>query len=175
MQDEAKVIKGSKAPAGERRLLTHRVHFVSLRQEAEDNAPFVARVLGVDNVDAVAEMLQRFGGDLLRRASWAMHTATQKAVDEAISLIRDPDYYQTVRERRRRDRAREELRKQDEFEKRRNPPKPTLDEVRRQIKWAQDEVARHAEWGAKSAERLAELEKTEAELLAEMDSDEVVM
>lgn len=175
MQDEAKLIKGSKTPASERRLLTHRVHFVSLQQEAEDEAPFVARILGVDNVDLVAEILRRFGGVLLRRASWAMHTATQKAIDEAVSLIQDPDYYQTVRERRRRDRAREELRKQDEFEKRRNPPKPTLEEVRRDIHWAKENVARHAEWGARSAERLAELQKIEAELLSEVDAQEIVM
>ena len=175
MRDEAKVIKDSKKETPERRLLTHRVHFVSLQQEAEDSAPRIARALQVSNVNAVAEMLQWFGSTLLRRASWAMHTATQKAIDEAVSLIQDPDYYQTVRERRRRERAREEVRRQEGWERRKNPPRPTLDEVQRKIKWTRDDIARNTEWVAKGTERLAELEKVEAELLAEVDSKEIVM
>lgn len=175
MQEEAKLIKDRKAPAQKDRLLNHRVHFVSLRQEAEDHAPRIAHALQVPNVSAVAEMLEWFGSVLLGHAARAMETATQKAINEAVSLIRDPDYHQTVKERRRRERGREQARQQEEREKRKNPPKPTLEEVQGSIHWAKKNLAQYEDWTAKSVIRLAELEKVEAELLSEVEAQEIVM
>lgn len=173
--DEAKVLREAKAARPEGRLLTHRVNFVSLRQEADDYAPRIAAALHVGNVAAMSEMLQWFGEALLRRASWAMATATRKAIEEAANLIKDPDYHQTVKERRRRWRARQLAADADAEERRRNPPKPTLEEVQRDLKWARENVARYVEWGASSAQRVAELENLEAQLTAEIETDETVM
>lgn len=173
--ESARVVRQAKARRPEGRLLSHRVQFVSLQQEAEDHAPFVARALHVSDVDTVVQQLCRFGSSLLFHTSFALQTASEKAVSEAISLIQDPDYYQTVKERRRRWRARRMADEATRLEQRRNPPKPTLEQVQREIKQARADIERYIEWGASSSRRLQQLQETEAELLSEIETDEAVM
>lgn len=172
---DPKLLKPKKParPAG--RLLSHRVQFVSLQQEADDAAPHIAKSLNISDVSAISAMLQHFGSTLLFRASFAFETATKKAIEEASNLIQDPDYHQTVKERRRRDRARQQLADEEREAKRRNPPKPTLEEVQHELTWTRQNAARYAEWAESCNAKVAELEKLEAELIAASDSEEPFM
>lgn len=172
--ESARVVNERRArPKSEGKLLSHRVNFISLRQEAEDEAPRAAYILQVADVNAVADMLESFGKFLLSRTVYAFETATQKALNEAACLIKDPDYHQTVKERRRRNRARRKDEEMEEFERRKKAL--TLEGVQRQIEWARENVKRYEKWTADSAEHLAELERKEAELIAAAGIEEVLM
>lgn len=161
---------------GERKLLSHRVQFVSTRQFVEDNFPFIAQHLKSDDAGQVKNALLWFANHLVWDTGFAFETATKKAIAEASSLIQDPDYYETVRIRRQRDRARRKADEQEQWEKRHNPPPPTLADVQRDLRYVAQSVIYHEGNLAALAVRANELRQKEAALLVEQtEAEEGVM
>jgi len=61
------------------------------------------------------DLLAKFGKHLLQATAWAYKTAAGNGIDQALALIEDPEYFETVKRRRQLDLERQ--RKHDDEQK----------------------------------------------------------
>lgn len=102
-----------KAKADEHPLVNHRWQLMSLEDTvdyalgdpwAEGGHPDFSSADGHARLKAA---LMRFGQDILSRLSFDLEKAASKGINQALALIQDPAYYETVKNRNRRSRARQ--------------------------------------------------------------------
>lgn len=107
------------------KLISHRVHYTSLKHLIEDLLPRWSPdkppdFSGEDGREKLKGLLQRFGEQLLWSIQMDLEKGAAKGIQETLALIQDPDYYETIKQRRKRDRARsDEYRKAQESEQQR--------------------------------------------------------
>lgn len=111
----------------EKPLLSMRVNFPSAEQYVEDYLHQFVAAFQMDD-DGAAQMkgalirfLERFMFDM----ESALVLGATKGIEEALNLIRNPKYYEVVKERRKRDRERAAEYRKEQEEAKLNPPPRT--------------------------------------------------
>lgn len=90
-------------------IVSYRNEFFSVQDEVEQKLGTLNRSRPIDLTnDAVYESFEGFLLDfaltILRRAHWAFKRAAERGMEEAERLVQDPNYYETLRARRQRQR-----------------------------------------------------------------------
>jgi hypothetical protein len=121
------------------KLLSNRAHFPSTKDMAENYSfEFVRGLeLSTEQQPKVQQALEKILESFMWELRSALEVGLRRGVQETINLIQDPDYYETVKNRnkRQREQSRQQREKweqeQQEFTRRKS--NPTLDEVKQDV------------------------------------------
>lgn len=144
--------------------VTKRMHLTSLEDVVNDALERFPRRpvdLGDEKVrESLREWLTQFADSLALHLEMDFQSAAKRGIEEAAKLIRDPEYYETVKKRRQSyKRQEEECRKQQEEERERHRRgEYTSEERERKIAYLKSSIEHSKKWLALEQEQLLKLE-----------------
>lgn len=149
------------------KLLSNRVHFTSLRELVEDLVPEwkagMPDFVGEEGYKKLRESFFKFGEILLQNVIRDVEQGAAKGIQEALTLITDPTYYETKRKRRKRDVEAEKAAQFEQQQKRQRWERGEYTPEEREV-WIGDtkrSIKFHEEALAVARQRLLKLESTE--------------
>ena len=154
-----------------RKLISKRVNFPSTHEMAERYSYGFAAKFGFDEENRIfiKTALAQIFSSLLSDLQSALITGSEKGINEALALIEDPEYYETVKKRSRKQRdkhrefRREETERRAERERRRT--NPTIEEKKADVQRALSEMIRLQDEYLKARNKITKFAEQHGETL----------
>lgn len=123
------------------KVVSKRNHFTPADEFVELEMDFLPEQLKHENI---RPWLLRYTESVIKQVAWNFATAAEKGIHQAAELLCDPEYYETKKQRRKKDMERmKEQQAQQEWEQAERLHLPTKEQIEQQIKSVTNEIAYH--------------------------------
>lgn len=150
-------------------IVTKRNHFTSLELFIEDALKDYGDTRTL-TYSEMANLLMRFSDHLTHSLSQDFATAAKQGIEQAVRLIRDPEYFETAKRRRSREKERhEDYQAKQERESWRRRFEPTQEEIERGIADCERDIDWHSRRLNMANTRLLELKAIRQDVMPEFE------